>query len=131
MLYSSVLALLAAAPLTFLAMSAQAAPALAQSAPDFTAKAVDGDTVKLSDLKGKIVVLEWNNPGCPFVHKHYDSGNMQGLQSWAQGKGVVWLAINSSAPGKEGHMDNALAKDYIAKDKLAVAHYIIDEKGTI
>ncbi len=112
-------------------MNAEAAPAIGKPAPDFTATAVDGDSVTLSEYKGKIVVLEWNNPGCPFVHKHYDSGNMQKLQSYAVGKGVVWLTINSSASGKQGHMDNALAKDYIDKEKLTATHYILDPAGKI
>jgi peroxiredoxin len=130
MLYSS-LAFLAFIPLSLVAMKAEASPAVGKPAPDFTSDAVDGSKVTLSGYKGKVVVLEWNNPGCPFVHKHYDSGNMQQLQSWATGKGVVWLTINSSAPGREGHMDTKLAKDYIARDKLAATHYVIDEKGTI
>src|SRR5581483_6428734 len=96
------LALLALIPMTMVAMKAQAAPVVGKPAPDFTASAVDGDSVTLSDYKGKIVVLEWNNPGCPFVHKHYDSGNMQKLQSYAHDKGAVWLTINSSADGKQG-----------------------------
>src|SRR5277367_1429252 len=131
MAYSSLAALLTFIPLTLVAMSAQAAPAVGKPAPDFTANAVDGDSVTLADYKGKIVVLEWNNPGCPFVHKHYDSGNMQKLQAYAVSKGVVWLTVNSSAPGKQGHMDAALAKDYIAKDKLASTHYILDPEGAI
>src|SRR5271156_4983868 len=112
-------------------LSANAAPEIGKPAPDFTATAVDGATVKPSDYVGKVVVLEWNNPGCPFVHKHYDGGNMQKLQAYAADKGVVWLTVNSSAPGKQGHMDNALAKDYIDKDNLASAHYILDPEGKI
>lgn len=74
---------------------AQAAT-VGQPAPDFTLKDVNGRTVRLSDYRGRHVVLEWNNPGCPFVRKHYDSGNMQALQKEAAAKNVVWLAINST-----------------------------------
>ncbi len=73
-------------------------------APDFTAKDTNGKDVKLSDLKGKIVVLEWTNHECPFVQKHYSGGNMQALQKEATDKGVTWLSIVSSAPGKQGHL---------------------------
>lgn len=74
------------------------------AAPAFTLKDVDGKTHSLADYKGKIVVLEWTNHGCPYVKKHYDAGNMQKLQKAYTGKGVVWLSICSSAPGKQGHM---------------------------
>src|SRR6476659_2797567 len=83
---------------------AYALPEPGKPAPDFTATAIDGSTVKLSDYRGKIVVLEWHNPLCPFVRKHYGSGNMQGLQRYAIDKGVTWLRINSAAPGKQGYM---------------------------
>jgi peroxiredoxin len=71
-------------------------------APDFTVKDCCGTEVALTKYKGKIVVLEWNNLGCPFVKKHYESKNMQALQEKYTGKGVVWLTINSGAPGKQG-----------------------------
>lgn len=74
-----------------------------QPAPDFALKDPAGQSHKLSDYKGKHVVLEWVNHGCPFVVKHYDSRNMQGLQKESVGQGVVWLAICSSAEGKQGH----------------------------
>jgi len=111
--------------------AAFAAAEIGKPAPAFTVTAVDGATVKPSDYKGKIVVLEWNNPGCPFVHKHYDGGNMQKLQAYAHGKGVIWLTINSSAPGREGNMGNAQAKDYIASQKIVATHYILDPQGTV
>jgi alkyl hydroperoxide reductase subunit AhpC len=114
-----------------LPVAAYAAPTIGQPAPDFTATAVDGKTVKLTDYKGSIVVLEWNNPDCPFVHKHYDSGNMQSTQSYAKSKNVIWLSINSGAPGKEGNITAAQAIDYIAKNKAMPTHYILDPSGTI
>ncbi len=73
-------------------------------APAFTLKDTSGQTHSLADFKGKFVVLEWFNEGCPFVKKHYTSGNMQKLQKEYTGKDVVWLSINSSAPGEQGHV---------------------------
>jgi glutathione peroxidase-family protein len=78
-------------------------PAVGKQAPDFTLKAADGETHSLSDFEGKYVVLEWLNFGCPFVQKHYGSGNMQQLQETYTDKGVVWLSIVSSAEGKQGY----------------------------
>jgi len=87
--------------------------ALAKPAPDFTAVDVDGKTRSLSEFRGKTVVLEWTNEGCPYVRKHY-SGNMQGLQQAARADGVVWLTIASSAPGKQGYFaDGAAAKTWM------------------
>ena len=81
---------------------ARAEVAVGQPAPNFTLTDTNGKTHSLATLKGKTVVLEWNNPDCPFVVKHYATNNMQGLQKAATAKGVVWLTINSGAPGKEG-----------------------------
>ena len=80
----------------FIASQSHSTTAVGQKAPDFTLTDTAGKAVRLSDYKGKHVVLEWNNPGCPFVRKHYDSANMQALQKEATAKGVVWLAINST-----------------------------------
>ncbi|OYX05816.1 MAG: thioredoxin family protein [Caulobacter vibrioides] len=99
----------AALPLTALVP----AVAHARPAPDFTAIDADGKTRSLSEFRGKTVVLEWTNEGCPYVRKHY-SGNMQGLQQAARADGVVWLTIASSAPGKQGHFaDGAAAKAWM------------------
>jgi peroxiredoxin len=73
------------------------------TAPDFTLPDTHGRTHRLSDYRGKIVVLEWYNPDCPFVGKHYRSGNMQQLQKEYTAKGVVWLTVDSSAPGEQGN----------------------------
>jgi AhpC/TSA family len=94
--------LAAAAALAVFTPLARAGVSIGQPAPDFTLSDIDGQSHKLSDYKGKIVVLEWNNPDCPIVHKHYDSGNIPQLQKEAIADGVVWLLINSGAPGKEG-----------------------------
>lgn len=99
----------AALPLTALVPTL----AHARPAPDFTAIDADGKTRSLSEFRGKTVVLEWTNEGCPYVRKHY-SGNMQGLQQAARADGVVWLTIASSAPGKQGHFaDGAAAKAWM------------------
>jgi len=112
-----------------------AAPAAAQQvgkpAPNFQLKDVNGKTVSLAAFKGKTVVLEWNNPQCPFVRKHYDSGNMQKTQAAARREGVVWLTINSGAPGKQGHMSAAEAKAQVAKEKSVVTAYLLDPSGTV
>ena len=90
---------LAAAPPSF------AAPTINQPAPAFQAIDANGKVRSLNEFRGKIVVLEWTNPECPYVRKHYDSGNMQGLQKRLTGEGVVWLTFASSAPGHQGHFD--------------------------
>ena len=112
-----------------------AAPAAAQQvgkpAPNFQLKDVNGKSVSLAAFKGKTVVLEWNNPQCPFVRKHYDSGNMQKTQAAARREGVVWLTINSGAPGKQGHMSAAEAKAQVAKEKSVVTAYLLDPSGTV
>lgn len=108
------------------------APVVGQAAPDFTTTDIDGKAVKLSELKGKIVVLEWNNPECPFVIKHYDTKNMQKLQAEATAKpDVVWLTINSSAEGQQGSVDATKAKEYLTKSEAKPSHYILDAKGEI
>ena len=113
------------------ALAAQAST-VGQAAPDFTLTDVNGKAVKLADFKGKHVVLEWTNPGCPFVVKHYGSGNMQALQKEAKDKGVVWLSINST---EKNHTD------YLAPPKLnakmngewkgASSYLLMDESGKV
>lgn len=97
-----------------------------KAAPDFTL-----GEVKLSSLKGKVVVLEWLNHGCPFVRKHYDSGNMQSLQSKYVAKGVVWLSIISSAEGKQGFVDKAGALADKTKNKSAATDILLDPSGKV
>jgi hypothetical protein len=113
-----------------IAMSAQAVET-GKAAPAFTIKDIEGNTETLLQYKGKIIVLEWNNPGCPFVKKHYGSGNMQALQQYALGKDVIWLTINSSAKNKEGYMDPAEAKAKIAEVGAHQTAYITDPEGTL
>lgn len=102
-----------------------------QPAPDFTAKTSEGKTVKLSDYKGKTVVLERLNYGCPFVKKHYDSSNMQALQKDAAAKGVVWLSVVSSAPGKQGHGNAAQAEKERAEHGSKASAVLLDETGVV
>lgn len=113
------------------AASASAQVSTGSQAPDFALKATDGKTYKLSDFKGKYVVLEWVNYGCPFVKKHYDSGNMQSLQKRWTGKDVVWLAICSSAPGKQGYYDAAQAKQESTSRKNSSTAYLLDSDGKV
>lgn len=104
---------------------------IGKQAPDFTLVDVNGKTHKLSDYKGKFVVLEWINLDCPFVKKHYDSENMQKLQKKYTEKGVIWLAICSSAPGKEGHFTADEIKKRLEKHKANLTAYLIDESGNV
>ena len=110
---------------------ASAAAVVGQAAPAFVAADANGKPVRLADFKGKTVVLEWNNPGCPFVQKHYDSGNMQKTQAAAAKDGVVWLTINSGAPGKQGHMDGAEAKAFVTKAGAKPTAYLLDPRGVV
>jgi peroxiredoxin len=108
-----------------------ASVAIDQPAPDFTLKDIDGKDVKLSQFKGKYVVLEWVNYDCPFVHKHYSTGNMQKLQANFTKKDVVWLSICSSAPGKQGHFPIADLKKRMVAEKAVPTDYLVDENGAI
>src|SRR5438105_14187829 len=93
------------------------APPVGSAAPDFSLTDSKGKTHSLSEYKGKYVVLEWFNPECPFVKKHYGSGNMQKLQQEYTGKGVVWLSIDSSAPGTEGSLTAEQAEKKVSEWK--------------
>lgn len=110
--------------------TAQAAT-VGQPAPDFTLKDASGKTVKLSDFKGKHVVLEWTNPGCPFVQKHYNSGNMPATQKDAMGKGVVWLAINSTEKASGDYLEPAKLVAWKQERKSSPSAVLMDEEGTV
>jgi hypothetical protein len=128
--YFSVAASFAAA--TMLAASAaQAAPAVGKPAPAFSAVDADGKTRSLAEFRGKTVVLEWVNEGCPYVKKHYGSGSMQTTQKNAVGQGAVWLAVASSAPGQQGYMDATRAKAWRTEQKAGPNAVLLDPKGTI
>lgn len=110
--------------------AAFAAPQISQPPPAFRALDSNGKARSLADFKGKTVVLEWTNAECPFVKKHY-SGNMQALQKAAAKDGVVWLTINSGAPGKQGHVDGAGADAIVKAKGAAPAAYLLDPQGAI
>lgn len=108
------------------------AATVGQPAPAFTLTDLDGKTHNLADFKGKTVVLEWVNPECPFVVKHYEkSGNIPATQKAAVADGVVWLQINSAAAGKQGDYDVAAAKAWQAKNNVAAAAYLRDADGKV
>ncbi len=104
---------------------------LGKPAPDFSLKDANGTTHRLSDYRGKIVVLEWVNYGCPFVNKHYQSGNMQSLQRKYTQQGVVWLSICSSAKNKQGYYEPAEINKKKKELKAFYTAYLIDEAGTV
>ena len=122
------LGLAAAAVLT---VPAQAAPALGQPAPAFKATDAAGRTRSLAEFRGKTVVLEWTNNGCPYVQKHYNSGHMQGLQREAARDGVVWLSIVSSAPGMQGYLKPNEAKAWKARVGAASSDVLLDPTGVV
>jgi len=101
-------------------------------APAFELINQEGKTVKLSDYLGKVVILEWTNPECPFVKPHYNSGGMQKQQSAATEKGMIWLQMNSSASGKSGFLANPeAAKSLYESQKMKSSGYLLDPKGTV
>jgi len=123
--------LLAAALATLGASAGAQTASVGQAAPGFELVDTQGKVVRLADFKGKHVVLEWTNPGCPFVVKHYGSQNMQGLQNEAAAKNVVWLSISSTAPGYADYLaPAALATQY--KDwGAAPAAMLMDDSGKV
>ena len=108
-----------------------AEPSVGSPAPAFTLTDTRGKQHNLADFKGKYVVLEWVNLGCPFVKKHYGSGNMQQTQKKAVEKGAVWLSVCSSAQGKQGHMSAADWNEEMADRKMASTAVLIDESGQV
>lgn len=108
-----------------------AAPRPGAQAPGFSLPDAAGKTHSLASYLGKWVVLEWVNYDCPFVKKHYGSGNMQKTQKMARGKGVVWLSVNSSAPGKQGHFAGTELTRRIVDSKADVDGYLLDPDGAV
>jgi peroxiredoxin len=124
-------ALAAASWLASASFSVQAATAtVGQAAPDFSALDTSGKTRNLSDYKGKLVVLEWTNPGCPFVRKHY-SGNMQALQREFTAKGVVWLSINSTEAESGDYLAPAKLAGWMAEKQGQPTATLMDESGRV
>src|SRR6059058_2706456 len=111
------------------AVYAAESPAIGSAAPDFSLPDVNGKTHSLSQYKGKYVVLEWFNPECPFVKKHYGSGNMQKLQKEYTSKGVVWLTIDSNAPGSEGNLSADAASKVMTGWKTRQTALLLDPEG--
>src|SRR5215475_11006989 len=104
-------------------------PSVGSNAPDFSLPDAAGKTHSLSEYKGKYVVLEWFNPECPFVKKHYGSGNMQKLQGEFTGKGVIWLSIDSSAPGLEGNLTAEQAQKVMKDWNTKQTALLLDPEG--
>lgn len=99
-------------------------------APAFTLVDAEGARRSLADFRGRTVVLEWTNEGCPYVKKHY-SGAMQALQRQATGEGVVWLTIISSAPGEQGHVEGQAAREWKTRTNGAATHLLLDPTGQV
>lgn len=110
---------------------AQAAAVIGQPAPAFSLPDADGQTRSLADFKGKTVVLEWFNHECPFVKKHYGAGNLQRQQDAAEAQGVVWLLVNSSAAGKQGHIDGAQGQRILADWQATPTALLLDHNGNV
>jgi len=121
--------LLALISLTATTLIAADSPPVGGAAPDFSLPDAAGKTHSLSEYKGKYVVLEWFNPECPFVKKHYGSGNMQKLQSEYTGKGVVWLSIDSNAPGLEGNLTAEQAQKVVKDWNTKQTALLLDPEG--
>jgi peroxiredoxin len=119
----------ALASLIATSLFATESPKVGSAAPDFSLADAKGKTHSISENKGKFVVLEWFNPECPFVKKHYSSGNMQKLQQEYTGKGVVWMSIDSSAPGKEGNLTAEAASKQATDWKMNSTTLLLDPEG--
>lgn len=128
---SAMMGLLMAWAALGLASAANAAVKPGEKAPDFSLADTKGKKISLADYRGKYVILEWTNDQCPFVQKHYGSDNMQSLQKTYTGKGHIWLTINSSAPGKQGHVTPAQADKLTASRNAVPTAVLLDETGVV
>jgi thioredoxin-related protein len=117
--------------LVFLLTFSVSAVKVGESAPDFQATDSNGQVHKLAQYRGKFVVLEWHNNGCPYTRKHYESGNMQRLQREWIGKGVVWFSMISSAPGQQGYVTAQQENDYLKKMKASPSAVLLDPEGNV
>ena len=104
---------------------------MGQAAPDFTLRDTAGKAVKLSDFRGRQVVLEWTNPGCPYVRKHYDSGNLPATQRESVAKGVVWLAINSTETDSGDYLEPAQLAGWLQQRKAQPTAVLLDPEGQV
>jgi peroxiredoxin len=123
--------LLATAVVAFGAVMAQASVSVGQAAPDFKVKDTAGKEQSLSAYKGRFVVLEWVNPGCPFVQKHYDTSNMQSTQKAAEAKGVVWLTVSSTAPDAGDYKKPAELAAWVKEKGAAPTATLMDDDGRV
>jgi len=114
-----------------IAMAASAAVRTGEAAPNFTATDSNGHSQSLAQYRGKYVVLEWHNQGCPYTKKHYESGNMQKLQKLWTGKGVVWFTVISSAPGEQGYVDATQENDYVKRMNASPTAVLLDPTGNL
>jgi alkyl hydroperoxide reductase subunit AhpC len=121
----------AAAFAVALALSTAWAARVGDRAPDFTATDSNGKVHKLSEYSGKYVVLEWHNRGCPYTAKHYDSSNMQRLQHEWTARGVIWLTVISSAPGKQGYVTAADENAFLKQANAAPTAVLLDPTGAL
>lgn len=122
--------LCAAAAATLPALAAANA-VVGQPAPPFSVTDTAGKPVSLADFKGRTVVLEWVNPGCPYVRKHYDSANMQATQKGAADKGVVWLAVNSTHTGHYDYRKPADMAAWMQAQNATATHTLMDSEGKV
>lgn len=122
---------LVALSVVFASAGACAAAVVGQPAPGFTAVDANGKAVSLADFKGKHVVLEWVNPGCPYVMKHYGAGNMQATQKFALDKGVVWLSVNSTSQDASDYLAPAAMAGWMGTQKAAATATLIDSDGKV
>jgi hypothetical protein len=111
--------------------AAGAPPQIGQPAPEFNAVNSKGESVRLSDYRGKTVVLEWTNADCPYTRKHYTSGNMQSVQALAQKSGIVWLTVISSAPGTQGYVNGAGADALTLSRHAVPTAVLLDPTGVV
>ena len=130
MKHSLLVSLISASISLLAASTANATATVGQPAPAFSLSDTNGKTVSLADYKGKTVVLEWNNPECPFVKKHYESANMQGLQSRYTKEDVVWLSVNSTEPGHLEFKKPDVMNGILKTSKASPTAYLMDESGT-
>ena len=128
---NKLVATLLAMSMSILVSAALAAVAPGQTAPEFSLVDVNGKLQKLSDYRGKYVVLEWFNSECPFVQKHYESGNMQALQARYTQKGVAWLGINSTSPRHSNYRDPARSQTILKEWKSTPTAFVLDPDGRV
>lgn len=113
------------------AAASLAAPAIGEPAPAFTGRTAAGETVSLADFRGKPVILEWTSHQCPFVYKHYRTGNMQKLQRRLTEAGAVWVSVISAAPGEPGHVSAEEAQRIATQNASYADHILLDPKGEV